>query len=255
MAGRLQFVSVISIVGVVIVGLIGSLRADDVIYTSLSQPRGVIKFGVIIPYQGSYPWVREIINPAVMIGLEDVERNDTLLNNYDLEVMFGDSECDETKGSLVAVEMMWMQAADVFLGPVCNDFTTAHVSSYSTHWGIPVISPGALVQDLANKTLYSSLTRISGSYDNRALAMEYILDHFNWVRLGIIYSRTYAGDPYYLAARSLYKVVKNKFLQKYPDESLARHELEPGPTEPDYKVILNKVTEKARGELLFFRAY
>ena len=248
MAGYPQFLTLISIVGVVIVGLTDSPLAESVV-SSAAQPKGVIKFGVIIPYHGPHPWIREVINPAVMIGLEEVDRNGSLLNNYDLEVMFGDSRCDDTRASLVAIEMMWAQAADVFLGPVCNDFGTGHISLYSTHWGIPVISPGALVHDLADKTKYPTLTRISGSYDNRALAMQLILEHFNWVRLSFIYSKTHIGDPYFYAARSIYQATKMKFLIKYPDEKPVFFGLLPGNIEPDYELILRKVTERSRGKL------
>ena len=246
-----------------IAAIVATLCTRTLGYTRLNRsvdlkttdnPRKVIRFGMIVPYSGPYPWVRQKAFPAVLMALEEIDENKTLLAGYDLEIIIGNSACSNTKGPLVAIDLVWTKAAHVFLGPVC-DFSVGGVALYSGHWNIPVLSPGAQVGAFENKTEYPLLTRIYGSYRNRATAVQAILSHFNWTTVSFIYyyDKKSLDDYYYQAARAIYHTTRAKFMLKYPNQKPSWHILVPSRTMPDYGMILRKVTERARGKGILSR--
>lgn len=152
---------------------------------SLHDP---IKIGVILPYQTHFPWAIPFVEPGIAYAVEAI-RNGTgaLLAGREIEVHTGDSQCSDTHGPLVAIDMYLERRAHVFLGPAC-DYAVAPIARFSPHWNIPVITAGAMVQAFSDKTQYRLLTRISGSYVQLGDFLVNLFSHFGWVVPGLIYN-------------------------------------------------------------------
>ena len=147
----------------------------------------VIKLGIILPHVGRYPWIVNNTVPGIRYAVDSIHNRSDLLLNHELHIHIGDSQCSETYGPLVAIDMYLKKMAHVFLGPVC-DYSVAPIARFSPHWNIPVISAGALVQAFQNKEEYAQLTRISGSYAKLGSFISQMFDEYTWSISGLIYS-------------------------------------------------------------------
>lgn len=147
-----------------------------------------IKIGVILPYQPHFPWALPFVEPGIAYAVEGI-RNGTggLLAGREIEVHTGNSQCSDTHGPLVAIDMYLERRAHVFLGPAC-DYAVAPIARFSPHWNIPVITAGAMVQAFSDKTQYRLLTRISGSYVQLGQFVVSLFSQFGWIVPGLVYN-------------------------------------------------------------------
>lgn len=146
----------------------------------------VIKLGVILPQQNDLPWSLRQTMPAIQYAVDNISNRTDLLQGYTVKVHQGDSQCSDTYGPLVAIDMYLRRLAHVFIGPAC-DYAVAPVARFSPHWNIPVLTGGALVQAFHNKRSYSQLTRMTGSYSKLGQFFWELLREFNWAVTGLIY--------------------------------------------------------------------
>ena len=147
----------------------------------------IIRLGVILPHKPQYPWFTGRILPGMRYAVETIHNRSNILMNQELQLNVGDSQCSETYGPLVAIDMYLKKMAHVFIGPYC-DYSVAPIARLSPHWGIPVITAGALVTAFENKSEYQQLTRISGSYAKLGTFFTQMFHRFNWDMVGLIYN-------------------------------------------------------------------
>lgn len=187
---------------------------------------GPIKIGVILPYQPNFPWAIPFVEPAIAYAVEGI-RNGTgspILVGREIEVHTGDSQCSETQGPLVAIDMYIERQAHVFLGPVC-DYSVAPIARFSPHWNIPVITAGAMVQAFSDKTQYRLLTRIAGSYVQLGDCLVDIFSHFGWVVPGLIYNqnsgpRTVLGKTdCFFVMEGIYHAMQRHLARHFPNHT------------------------------------
>ena len=74
----------------------------------------------------------------------------------------------------------------ILSGPVC-DYSVAPIARFSYHWGIPLLTAGALVSDFHNKLEYKLLTRMQGSYAEAVRFFLFLFETFRWKRVGMVY--------------------------------------------------------------------
>lgn len=152
-----------------------------------------INLGVVLPFNRSSngkdsPWALDTGTKAgILYAIDDINSQPELLQGYHLNATFGDSHCSDTLGPLAAIDMYLKRTAQVFLGPAC-DYAVAPVARFSPHWNIPVITGGALVRALADKTQYKQLTRIGPTYAKMADLFLKLMLHFNWKHSAAFYT-------------------------------------------------------------------
>lgn len=211
-----------------------------------------LKLGVILPYDGRYPWSLQKTNAAVLYAVENVQ-NRSLLPNYEIQLNYGDSKCSEIHGPLVAIDMHLRQMADVFIGPGC-DYAVAPVARYSPHWNIPVITGVALVQAFKEKSTYKQLTRMSSSYVKLGEFVCEMLHRFNWTVVGVIYSaypneRSARSDCHF-TMEPIYSLQMKRFAEKYPGQELWYRFFDVGINAATYNFqpILHEASAKSRSK-------
>ncbi|XP_076439161.1 atrial natriuretic peptide receptor 1-like [Babylonia areolata] len=172
-----------------------------------------VKLGVILPSKGHHPWLLPKVIPAVQYAKETVARR-RILPGHNLVITTADSQCSETEAPLAAFSMYINNSAYAFLGPACN-YALAPVARYSSRWGIPVLTAGALVRAFQDKHEYRLLTRILGTYDKSADFFLQIFKEFGWTKPGLLFHNTdlknsNAGkSECYFNNEGLYEGIKN----------------------------------------------
>lgn len=150
--------------------------------------RQPIKIGVLLPERSedfiyhqkhSSPLVRAAISSSV-----DSVNNDSSYifhKNYKFELLWKDTQCDDTIGPLAAVDLVYKRNVTVLIGPVC-EFVVAAVARYATIWKTPVITGGGAVSNFGNKTKYNIFTTYF-TYSDLAEWFVTIMDRFQWNRM------------------------------------------------------------------------
>ena len=146
----------------------------------------VVNIGVILPKEGPYPFAMNKTVPAIQYAIDSIENMTDILKGYKFNLMYGDSECSETMGPLMAINMYYKNSVHLFLGPSC-DYSVSSVARFSSHWSVPVMTAGAMVQQFRDKEQYRLLTRMSGSYDKLGDCFVKLFKQFNWVTPAMIY--------------------------------------------------------------------
>ena len=59
--------------------------------------RNMVKLGVILPFEGDYPWTFSKIHPAIELAVEFINSSPSILPNHDMQIYYGDSKCSDTQ--------------------------------------------------------------------------------------------------------------------------------------------------------------
>ena len=186
----------------------------------------VIKLGVILPYEGDYPWTMKKTRPAIEYAIDRIRNQSDLLPGIAIQIKTGDSKCSETYGPLAAIDFYVNRSVQVFIGPAC-DYALAPIARFTYHWNIPIITGGALVQAFKAKRQYPLLTRISSSYAKLGDCMSVFMNQFEWTSVGMIYTDNHIAYPKgrsdcYFTMEGVYEGLQRKYKAQYPDGDIWR---------------------------------
>ena len=190
--------------------------------TAMTSTKQSLKVGVIIPHRNSFPWSLPLAGPGIKYALETVNsRTDFLQPVANLSVVWGDSRCSDIQGPLVAFDMYVNDSVDAFIGPGC-DYAVAPIARFSPYWNKPVITGGALVHAFSDKSDYSLLTRISGSYDKLGEAIASLFAGYNWTIAGMLYhnnldQRHLGKTTEFFIMEGIYLSLLRKFKRRFPE--------------------------------------
>ena len=136
----------------------------------------IINAAILIP-QSNYRFSWDLLEPAFHLAFESVS---DLFKNFRIIYMYENDECSEFLSPIKAVELHYRHDVNVYFGPVCN-YPAAPVARFTTHWKVPLLTPGALVDafDL-KKDQYQSMTRLTGSYAHLGHFCQKIFHYFQW---------------------------------------------------------------------------
>lgn len=122
------------------------------------------------------PIYHNLIKPALEMAAEEAERRYPLIK-FRVSVRKGLKTCEKNVAGALAAEEFYGRKVDAFIGPACSVAlqTVARMASY---WNVPLFTAGGIAAEFADKTIYSTLTRLSfsmGSYRASFCCM-----HNNW---------------------------------------------------------------------------
>ncbi|CAH1789609.1 unnamed protein product, partial [Owenia fusiformis] len=214
------------------------------------QPLCQIKLGIILPYKGNHLWTRPKTEPAIQYAIEGIQNRTDLsaLDHCEYILNWGDSNCSEILGPLVAIDMYYKNMANVFVGPAC-DYAVAPISRFSPFWNIPIITGGALVEAFSQKkTKYKLLTRVSGSYEKLAQSLIDLFDKYQWSNVSLIYHDNLGENAKLKGKSSCFFTLQGVFRElrvNYIVEPYSKHFDETDNT-TDFKKILSEASERSR---------
>ena len=146
------------------------------VYTTKTD---IIRIGLLMP-EKSYIFSWDLMEPVFDIALDSIH---SLYPAFQYKTYYENDKCSEYLAPAKAVELYFKYQVNVFFGPVCS-YPAAPVARFTTYWKIPLLTPGALVDAFDVKlglgSMYSSMTRVSGSYGHLGLFFEQIFKYFEW---------------------------------------------------------------------------
>ncbi|CRK98556.1 CLUMA_CG011905, isoform B [Clunio marinus] len=129
--------------------------------------------------------------PVIELAIKAVKEK-KILEGFELIIHHRDTRCSSTYGPIAAFDLIYLQEADVFLGPIC-DYVLAPVARYATVWNRPVLTTGGLAVAFNNKLNFPTLTRML-SYSEMTNAIKKIVSYFKWEVFGFfLYNFNDAG--------------------------------------------------------------
>lgn len=147
----------------------------------------VSKIGVILPYNDTYDYsVRKVI-PTIGLSMKYLAGR-SITHGISFHFFFGDSRCSDVHGPVVAFDFYDNKGVNCFVGPFC-DYSLSPVSSYASHWRLPIISPGGLSHDFGQSKLteYTTLTRVGFTLEDMSMGFVNVMKNFGWKRSKVLY--------------------------------------------------------------------
>ncbi|XP_043929379.1 atrial natriuretic peptide receptor 3 isoform X2 [Protopterus annectens] len=149
-----------------------------------------IKVLVLLPKDNNFMFSIERVKPAVEYALTNSVKQFPAVR---FEPVYEDSQCGN--GALFRlVDLATRNKPDLILGPVC-EYAAASVVRLASHWGIPVISAGALATAFSTRTPeYTMLTRVSPSYLKMGEMFLSMFNYYLWKEALLLYSDDKVSD-------------------------------------------------------------
>ena len=132
----------------------------------------------------------EKVFPSIDIALEKVDSQSLLPPGYHLNFRYArDDPYDHSKVLNSAIQLVIMNQADIFLGPVA-DYALAPVLRQCRFWDIPMITPGGMSNEIGveRKTSYPMITRMGITFNSLNDFVLKILRHHNWSKVKALIS-------------------------------------------------------------------
>ena len=130
----------------------------------------------------------QMVQPGIDIAIGKI--NATILPGYNFTYRWQDTKCSNQLAMIYTVSMRYQYECDAFFGPAC-EYAVAPTARFCDYWKVPLITAGALARGFS-KSLFTSITRMQGSYDKFAY---FLLDFFrlnNWNRTILLMDRSAA---------------------------------------------------------------
>lgn len=127
----------------------------------------------------------EIVKPAIDLAVEECNRR--YKNFIEVKsVVRNDSElCASTYSPSLAGEEYYLKNAMAFVGPACL-YSLDIVGRLASFWNVPIFTAGGSSIEFNDKTLFTTLTRLSYSLDRICDFIVQTLREFDWKHLAFI---------------------------------------------------------------------
>ncbi|KAM9392180.1 atrial natriuretic peptide receptor 3 [Pholidichthys leucotaenia] len=141
---------------------------------------------VLLPRNDSYLFSHVRVAPAIRYAQRKLKADGGQYSGFNFNIHFENT--NRVNDALFRlVERSCERKPDLILGPV-REYEAASVVRLASHWGVPVISPGALASSFENKNgEYSQLTRIAPSYTKMAETFTAMFEHLTWKSALLLY--------------------------------------------------------------------
>lgn len=191
----------------------------------------------------------EIVKPALDLAIAEANRRYPAIA-FHLAVKNDSNSCFlNVAGGLVA-EQYYRQKAHAFIGPAC-DLALDQVARMASYWRVPLFTAGGFGATFADKSIYTTLTRLAFSLDRVSHFFIQIFKENDWHHVSLIIDES---DMNMLLVRQSFeymfkveselngyeiKVDVQSFNSKYATNATL-----------DYSPYLKQAAQKARGKLI-----
>ena len=178
----MQFVDEVMIVLVIVLSQFANADTGECNVT-------VLRILGLFPFRGSF-WNGEYVIPAARLARDEINRNDSILPGFKLELIEANSGCDRDDGVLEFVANTLHCGRErppvAVLGAGCSSSTIPVAAIAGRNdIRIPQVSYGATSPFLSFPSSYPYFFRAISSDGSASKAVVSILDKFNWKRYGI----------------------------------------------------------------------
>ena len=164
--------------------MILACRANN---NSSGSGRREVKLGVSIPWSGDNWDAGPRFASGILIAIDQINSDPTLLPGHMLTFEWKDSKCEES-ASLTAVVDLFAKTnpkVHALIGPACSGGCKA-VAYLANHWNMPIISYGCGSEELSDKKTFPTFARTVGVYSKSGDIFVRLMHWYNWDRIAII---------------------------------------------------------------------
>ena len=205
-----------------------------------------INLGVLIPWTGDNWNAGPRLASGLLIGIDSVNSDPTLLPGYKLTFTWKDTKCEESIALTAAVDMYTKSSPRIqaLIGPACSHGCKA-VGYLSEHWNMPLISYACGSVELSNKLEFPLFARTVGVYASSGAIIVNLMKYYNWDRIALITSTDFLWTSIMSGVRN--DVEKSRlrvsFFQNFNHETA---------TDNFLKDTFRKASKNAHGEFKSF---
>ncbi|KAL5019976.1 hypothetical protein ScPMuIL_002868 [Solemya velum] len=167
----------------------------SVVLDSNSAQKLNYTIAVVFEVNTGYAFDRPKMGPAIELGIVAMKRilGDTLhLNIVEKNMPQGSRECTANKYGSTAASLYFKKGTNGFIGPGCS-VACEVVGRMTADWNLPLISPVATANYLANKKDLKTLTRMSYNLVKFTEFYIAVCSYFNWTDISVIHDGHYAS--------------------------------------------------------------
>ena len=180
---------------IVILDILGGCRAAQ----NGTREKEVFYLLTLLPYYNSIPSLNPSwnegnnIQPALNLAVDQINKHDGLLENFNLQLIHGDSGCDKQLNARTIENFVshgfvqQRKRLTGIIGPGCSSSSGALASLVERPELGLVVVHGAGSPTLANRTKYPYLLGTLGSTSSFVQAFYYLVKRGNWSRIAILY--------------------------------------------------------------------
>lgn len=104
----------------------------------------------------------EIVKPAIEMATEQCNRRFEGYLHVQSNILNDSRHCFYTVAASLAAEQYYMYGTHAFIGPACI-FALDNVARMASYWNIPIFTAGGSSVEFNDKTLFTTLSRLSFS--------------------------------------------------------------------------------------------
>ena len=203
-----------------------------------------VKLGVTIPWTGNNWDAGPRLASAILIAIDKVNNDRTLLPGLNLTFEWKDSKCEEAVGLTAAVDLYSTSKPKIhaLIGPACSAGCKA-VGYLAAHWNMPIISYACGSEELSDKKNFPTFARTVGVYSKSGLIIVSLMKWYKWDRVAILTSSSFLWASITDGVRE--DVERNgmmiSYYQNFNEETVTDAQLE---------TLFTKASKKAHGRFL-----
>ncbi|CAG0886915.1 unnamed protein product [Darwinula stevensoni] len=123
--------------------------------------------------------------PAAMLALEDINKQEDLLPGYEVKLTWNDSQCDPGLGASVMYDLLYNPPTKLLLLGGCSTVCTT-VAEAAKMWNLLVLSYGASSPALSDRTRFPTFFRTHPSATVHNPVRLKLFKKFGWKKIAII---------------------------------------------------------------------
>uniref|UniRef100_W5L2B3 Guanylate cyclase n=1 Tax=Astyanax mexicanus TaxID=7994 RepID=W5L2B3_ASTMX len=151
---------------------------------SQTNPNKVL-VGFQAPRNASYPFSVQKLGSAIQIAIDKVNSNPSLLENYTLDFVYVDTDCNAKVSLGSFIDQMWQDNISALFGPPCPEEAEVTGLIAST-WNIPMFGFVGQTPKMDNFYVYDTYIKIVPPLKRVGEILVKTLDFFGWTHVGVI---------------------------------------------------------------------
>ncbi|XP_017551372.2 guanylate cyclase 2G [Pygocentrus nattereri] len=151
-----------------------------------SQPStNTLLIGFQAPRNASYPFSVLKLGSAMQIAIDKVNSNPSFLENYTLDFVYVDTDCNAKVSLGAFIDQMWQDNISALFGPPCPEESEVTGLIAST-WNIPMFGFVGQTPKMDNILVYDSYIKVVPPLKRVGEILLKTLEFFGWKYVGII---------------------------------------------------------------------
>lgn len=183
-------------------------------FGTTSNVTSEVKLGVLIPWSGDKWTAGPRLASGVLIGIDAVNANSSLLPGIKLTFDWRDSMCEESVALTATVDMYAKTSPQIhaLIGPACSHGCKA-VGYLSNYWNMPLVSYACGSVELSNKEEFPLFSRTVGVYASSGQIIVDLMKFYKWDRVALITSTEFLWSSIMSGVR--FDVEKSNLIVSY----------------------------------------